>query len=270
MQDETVKIDAQAVKILISEGYLITDIPAIESSCLELGFKAFLEKKEEYKLQYLQKNFGYAFDGYSYMRQKDSSNQSYEDDVYTFVLSNFHEPVWFPVEFSFFFSEEWLYLLDKVKQIEKQLIDGLKFKGIQELYANMGHMISCNYYPSPTLDQNQSSDERLTAHNDISLFTIFPFGLSDGLQFENDKGNWIDIPACQTMLILSGYLLEFWSKGEVKSLNHRVKADFKRAGNRTSFAFFSLPQPFNEMKFKTGGDTFNSEDYFEAYLAQFD
>lgn len=265
-------LSSNSVNLLIKNGFCVTDLPLLDKQTLFDGFKAFLTKEDNYKKTFLQKAYGYAFDGYSFMGQTDSSNQGYEDYVYTFVLSNFHQPDKFPVEFATFFSQEWQSLLNYIKKIEQEILAQLGYPALTQLYnQDMGHMVSCNYYPpTKALPIRNENDSRLTPHNDISLFTIFPFGLAEGLQFEDTKGNWVSIPACDTILILTGYFLAFWTKGQLKGLNHRVAMPKNSAKARTSFAFFSLPKPNRRFQLLSKKQTFTSDNYFQSYLGQFD
>lgn len=265
-------LNSNAVNLLIKNGFCITNIPKLNKQPLYDGFKSFLAKDSNYKKNFLQKKYGYAFDGYSFMGQTDSSNQGYADYVYTFVLSNFHQSNKFPKEFSGFFNTDWQKLLDLIKQIEKDVLTQIEYPELSKLYQEQfGHMISCNYYP-PTRQLNliKSNENRLTAHNDISLFTIFPFGLEEGLQFEDTASNWVHVPACDTILILTGYFLEYWTSGLIKGLNHRVSMPKNRNTERTSFAFFSLPKPNSAFHLLNKKRLHSSKDYFQKYLSQFD
>ncbi|MDW7691631.1 2OG-Fe(II) oxygenase family protein [Flammeovirgaceae bacterium SG7u.111] len=265
-------IDCKAAKLLLQNGFYVTDIPILKGHLLEKGFRDFLIQEERYKLDFLQKKYGYAFDGYSFLGQEDSSNQAYNDLVHTFVVSDFHQPDKFPKEFAAFFEQEWDECLGLVSEVEREIIQQLELKGLAELYKEkLGHMVSCNYYPPiKGFESYAVENTRLSAHNDISLFTVFPFGLAAGFEFENAEGEWIQVPPCDTVLIFPDFMLEYWTQGKLKSLNHRVSLPQSRSSDRVSFAFFSLPKPEQSFGLCEGEGACTSEVYFEKYLGQFD
>jgi len=264
-------LEKNAAKLLLKNGFYLTHLPVLPVETLEMAFRLFLSKGSEYKQQYLQKEYGYAFDGYSYLGQQDSSNQAYDDLVYTFVLSNFHAADAFPQEFQPFFATLWSKALDVVAGIEQELIAQLGLPRLDTFYNNhLGHMVSCNYYPPTQSFANYAANHtRLSAHNDISLFTIFPFGLAEGFVYEDESGNWISLPACDKVLIFPGYLLEYWTEQNIRALNHQVKLPEHEEQDRTSFAYFSLPRPQQHFRLMHTDQQHTSEQYFEAYLAQF-
>ena len=133
---------------------------------------------------------------------------------------------------------------------------------------HIGHMISCNYYP-PTqpLDSSSNDNNRLSEHTDVSLFTIFPFGFDSDFYFQNEKGEWVNIKPTDDIIVFPGYLLECFTQGKWKALNHKVSLPKNRRNERFSFAYFSLPYP--KRKFKIGKKKYSSESYFEQYLNLF-
>ena len=64
---------------LKSEGYLVTSFATLDSTELLEAFRTFIHRVRDYQLRFLQKRYGYAYDGFSYYGQTDSSHQA-EDD----------------------------------------------------------------------------------------------------------------------------------------------------------------------------------------------
>jgi hypothetical protein len=234
---------------------------------LKSSFQAFLKNTKAYKEKYLQASYHCGFDGYSYMGQKNSINQYDTDLLHSFVLSEFSEEEQFPVEFHSFLINEWQNLVLKIKSIELKLIDQLGIKGLKDFYQDtIGHMVSCNYYPKLDGSINSGDSERLSKHVDVSLFTVFVFGIDEGFSFQNFKNEKQALASIDNVVIFPGYLLEFLSKGKYKALEHQV--DFLNVDKeRFSFAFFSLPKPNQKLKFMD--NEFTSEAYFQNYLELF-
>ncbi|WP_298531219.1 2OG-Fe(II) oxygenase family protein [uncultured Algibacter sp.] len=233
---------------------------------LKHSFSDFLKQPEVYRKQFLQAYFNTGFDGYSYMGQKDSSNQYDTDLLHSFVLSEFSETEKFPSEFRGFFNAEWTNLISKIESIELNLIQKLNVDGLLEFYGNsVGHMLSCNYYP--VVEKTVSTDAlRLSKHIDVSLFTVFVFGIDEGFVFQKEHQKSEALFASDDVLIFPGYLLEYLTNGKYKALEHQV--DFSgMPKERFSFAFFSIPKPDINIEFQ--GLNFSSETYFNDYLSLF-
>jgi len=67
-------LNSNAVNLLIKNGFCITTVPRLNKHILYNSFKSFIAKDTDYKKNFLQKNYDYAFDGYSFMGQTDNSN----------------------------------------------------------------------------------------------------------------------------------------------------------------------------------------------------
>ena len=268
-------IDGQAVDFLKSEGYLITSNPAFSAKALQDCFRNFVKAEPSYKQRYLQKQFGYGFDGYSYLGQPDSSNQAADDLVSTFVFSNFFDVTRYPPEFQPFLNGDWHQIRPMIQALEISLLKGLNMPKLLNFYQkHIGHMVSNNYYPPLQNFTTTAADHtRLSAHPDVSLFTVFPFGIDGDFEVEKvdeqGQSTWHSIPASETMLLFPGYLMELWSRGTIKALNHRVRLADDPTTERFSFAFFSLPFPHRKFLLP-GRGIMTSETYFEAYLALFE
>lgn len=253
---------------LVNKGrYFIYNSPTFPDGLLKQGLMKFVQSPDENKSKYLQKNYSYGFDGYSYLGQEDSTNQYPTDLLHSFVISDFVPPHEFPIEFASFFAKEWDVLESKIRDIEKEMITYLNLPGLIAFYdSHIGHMISCNYYPAISKGE-MPEKTRLSSHMDVSLFTIFPFGFDSDFTFETENGNWVEIPATNDIVIFPGYLLELLSDGKWKGLNHRVELPSDFTKERFSFAFFSLPYPKHQ--FPIGFQKYTSESYFQSYLDLF-
>jgi hypothetical protein len=249
--------------------YIKSDLQCFDKNILKSGFQSFLNENLNYKETFLQKNFKYGFDGYSFLGQKDSSNQYETDLLHSFVISDFCDQSLFPKEFQNFMDLEWKKLQIQIRKLELEIIQQLNINGLENFYnENIGHMISCNYYPKTELfNFSAKNNTRLSEHTDVSLFTIFPFGFDKDFYYQNFKGEWIQIEATNNIVVFPGYLLEVFTKGKIKALKHCVKLPENRNTERFSFAYFSLPYP--NRKFKMAYKNYTSESYFEEYLNLF-
>ena len=256
-----------AANLVFKDGFFQTESRCFDASGLKDALQCFIANNKTYKSNYLQSCFDYGFDGYSFIGQKDSSNQYASDLLHSFVISDFHTPNRFPKEFNSFFSKEWNNLQIEIRKLELEIIAALKIDGLKEFYiSTIGHMISCNYYPAVnTFTGNEK--ERLSAHADVSLFTIFPFGFDSDFLFQNNKGEWVNIPPTTDVIVFPGYLLEVFTDKIIKALNHKVALPKNVNKDRFSFAYFSLPYP--EKTFMLAGETTTSEAYFKKYLELF-
>lgn len=258
-----------AANLVFKNGYYQTKSRSFDVHLIQKGLLDFIEHDSAYKSQYLQKNYHYGFDGYSYMGQEDSTNQYATDLLHSFVISDFEKQENFPKEFNPFFKKDWMVLEAKIRELELEIIKELDYPGLLEFYQqHMGHMISCNYYP-PTqpIDENLDVNTRLSEHTDVSLFTIFPFGFDSDFYFENEKGEWVNIAPTNDIIVFPGYLLECFTLGKWKALNHKVSLPKNRTKERFSFAYFSLPYPIRA--FIMAQKEYTSERYFEQYLNLF-
>lgn len=254
---------------MFKNDYIKSELQCFDKNILKSGFQSFLNENSDYKETFLQKTFKYGFDGYSFLGQKDSSNQYETDLLHSFVISDFCKKECFPKEFQSFMKHEWKTLQNKIRDLELSIIETLDIPELKEFYkSDIGHMISCNFYPKTEhFNFSAKNNTRLSEHTDVSLFTIFPFGFDSDFFYQNSKNEWVQIEATNNIIVFPGYLLEVFSKGKIKALNHCVKLPENRNSERFSFAYFSLPYP--NRKFKMAGKNYTSESYFEAYLNLF-
>ena len=130
-------------------------------------------------------------------------------------------------------------------------------------------MVSCNYYPAQNnFDCSAAENTRLSAHPDVSLITIFPFGVDGDLEYQTADGSWKTMTPTDRIIGFSGYLMELATDGNIKALNHRVKLSKNRNSERFSFAFFSLSFPDAQLS-TLDEETISGKEYFEKYLELF-
>lgn len=239
------------------------------SSLLRTSLQRFVERPAAYKKAFLQDKFSQGLDGYSYWGQTNSNNQYSTDMLHSFVLSEFTKPALFPKEFHDFFSTQWDYLKNQVRQRELEIIRQLNIEGLEALYEQvMGHMISCNYYPATQgAKETGSNNTRLSKHKDISLLTTFLFGIDDGLSYQDKQGKQCHLGTQKNQLAFSGYLLELLSDHKIKALEHQVELPLSSTCERYSFAFFSVIQPNSQLIFN--GLNMSAEQYHKKYLSLF-
>lgn len=250
----------EAAKMLVEKGFYYSDIKAWSSSEITDTFKQFLQRSDDEKMEFLQKEINSVFDGYSYQGQADSLNQGPEDLVHTFVISEFTDHTRFSIEWRNYLATQFKALSSLLQTIESSLIP-LLFEQVSR--RQFGHMVSCNYYPKQNIDRKT---KRLSAHPDVSLFTIFPFGIDDQLEYE-ENGVWKSMPPSTNMVMINGYFAEVISDGKVIALNHRVKQAEDNLNDRFSYAFFCIPAP--EQQYFIGNSTIATEAYFQKYLGLF-
>lgn len=263
-------IESRDAVLLKSQGYLVTSCPALDRDPLLQAFRLFLAREPGYRRGFLQKNYGYAYDGYSYLGQSDSSHQAEDDLVSTMVLSQFTPRDRFPAEFHSFLDVGWREALQTVRRIEIALLERLNLPGLLDFYhRHAGHMLSSNHYPPVRASTSPAAGHtRLSAHPDASLFTLFPFGNDAELELEvgaqEGAPAWRSVDAAGSILLYPGYLMEMWTQGEIRAKNHRVRLGSNSGTERFTFSFFSLPFPRREFVMP-GRDRMSSEAYFQAY-----
>ena len=267
-------IDRQSADHLKSRGYLVASFAALDRSELLDAYRTFIDRSRDYQLRFLQKRYGYAYDGFSFYGQTDSSHQAEDDLISTFVVSEFYPIDRYPEEFQGFLKGGWKKVAETVRSLETDLLKQLDIPGLLDFYhKNAGHMVSNNYYPpQQQFTSTAAGNTRLSAHPDASLFTVFPFGIDDELELqltgENGEPVWQPVDAADSILLYPGYLMEMWTQGAIKAMNHRVRLSANSAAERFTFSFFSLPFPLREFEMP-GRGLMTSEAYFDAYGALF-
>ena len=246
----------------------VTDLGAISLHGLPDSLRAFCHAPLQYRQQHLQKCYGVAFDGYSYPGQEDSLNQGAEDQLHSFVFSDFSPLQRYPEEFHGYIQQYWSSLCAQVQQLEQELLKAMGLSAIAEQHALMfGHMMSANYFPA-RIQQLPPADLRLSAHPDVSLLTVFLPGIGEDFQYQDAAGQWRNATTSGRVTVFAGELLEWLTDGAIPALNHRVKHSEKPA-ERFSFALFSLPMPGVELT-SLGGRKITTEDWYQLHLSQWD
>jgi len=240
-------------------GIWYTGIPVYSASTHISCLGDFLSKERNCKHSFLQKEFNYLFEGYSFLGQEDSLNQDSKDNVFTYVLSDFFDPARHPKEFQRLIKAQ-TSIIQTICKLEKELLLALDPSLISFFEHQTGHMLSANYYPA-----SESAPQRLTEHPDVSLFTVFPFGMDEEFKFEALDGSWQTVEKTDEIVCFSGYLLECLT--DIKALNHKVEKTGSQH-ERFSFAYFSIPKP--QQIFEMNQEKVTSEEYFTRYLSLFD
>ena len=181
-------------------------------------------------------------------------------------------------------------LLQTVRSLEIDLLTQLDIPGLLEFLPDergphgLQQLLSAGSANSPP---PQPAIRRLSAHPDASLFTVFPFGIDEELELEltgeSGESVWQSVDASGSILLYPGYLMEMWTHGAIKAMNHRVRlpttpsaGPWRQPGRlgkdgaaeRFTFSFFSLPFPLREFDMP-GRGMMTSEGYFDAYGALF-
>ncbi|MYK29506.1 MAG: hypothetical protein F4048_12695 [Gammaproteobacteria bacterium] len=155
------------------------------------------------------------------------------------------------------------------REIERDLLVQLGVEGLLEPYdAGYGHMMSANYYP-PGLGAQPKGGLRLTEHPDVSLLTLFPFGVAAGFEYQDADGAWRALAPSKRVVGFAGELLEWLTAGRIQALNHRVApCSDEPIGERFSFSLFSLPRPGTRITPEGSSDAISVEAYIEAHLSR--
>ena len=249
---------ADIVQSFLTTGIYISSHNSFENiDLIKQPFKQFIERDIEYKSQYTtSKAFpNTSFDGFSYYGQNitECSNQSPIDLLHSFVLSDFSPTDSFPTEFHRLLQDNWFNFISQIKSIEKCVCEALGVDVCNFYDTNIGHMLSANYYP-PTSSFTIPSENtlRLTIHEDVSFITIFPFGIDKDFSYYNFETNtWVNIESkIDKIVLFPGYLLQKYTHGRIRALQHRVLLPKNVDEARFSFAFFSLPYPNRRFQYE--------------------
>ncbi|KAL8148049.1 protein LATERAL BRANCHING OXIDOREDUCTASE 1-like isoform X1 [Apium graveolens] len=121
------------------------------------------------------------------------------------------------------------------------LIMGMESNDLPELHKEMQISMRVNYYPvccEPEIVMGMSP------HSDATTITILLQDNKDnninGLQIRHN-GGWVPVqPVPKSLIVNVGDVLEIWSNGKYKSIEHRAMTNGTRA--RISYASFVTPQ----------------------------
>ena len=59
---------------------------------------------------------------------------------------------------------------------------------------------------------------RLSKHKDVSLITVFPFGISKGLFLIDEHNQEVAVEASHNLIAFPGYLMECLTYGKIKGI----------------------------------------------------
>lgn len=260
----------QDLKLAFGDGGLITtNIPAAKDTVLRTALQGFLALPLPERMQYSQQQLGMAFDGYSYMGQADSINQYDTDLLHSFVLSNISSGKTFPHTFQEYLKNAFQEQLGYIRALEKEVLNWLGFSELEGFYEDhIKHMVSCNFYPElGSAHQKTKALDRLSFHTDVSLFSVFLFGLESGFAYEKSSGEKVILNAMAEVVLFPGHFMELVTNGRIKALNHGVVLPENTREERFSFAFFSIPRPNASLQLGSFNGT--GQTYYEHYLNQF-
>jgi hypothetical protein len=177
------------------------------------------------------------------------------------VFSEFLPPEAYPKEFWEYLKSDLKKTLDSIKE----KMDWVSLTEELDLKDKLGFSASINFYPKMSA-LYESIGPRLTEHVDGSLFTIFPYGLDEGLMYER-MGLWQEWPETSNALCFPGYLHEI-IESPLTPLNHKLEWGSAHR-ERFAFAFFIVPKPGAVIQTKEG-KSLNAHQYYQRYLALFD
>lgn len=250
-------------------GFITTNISAFNDDLLRTALQRFLVLSPVERQNYSQNELSLAFDGYSFLGQTDSLNQYDKDLLHSFVLSDIGKLERFPEAFQSYLRQEFPEHLAYIRALEIEVLNTFGFSEYVTLYEEqIKHMVSCNFYPELDLTaQKIMPADRLSFHTDVSLFSVFLFGIEPGFAYEKPNGDKVKLDTIDKVVLFPGYLLELLTNGKIKALNHGVTLPENRTEERFSFAFFSIPKPDASIQLESfkGGGT----DYYHHYLNQF-
>jgi isopenicillin N synthase-like dioxygenase len=256
-------------RTLSDGGFINANIPAYTDDVLRTALRQFLELPPLEQQQYSQKELSIAFDGYSYLGQKDSLNQYDKDLLHSVVLSDISKEEYFPQAFQKYLQQEFPEQLSFIRKLEKEVLKNLGFPEYEAFYEeHIRHTVSCNFYPEldvPT--QKIVPADRLSFHTDVSLFSVFLFGLESGFAYKKPNGEKVVLDTVDEVGLFLGYFMELLSKGKIKALNHALALAKNRIEERFSFAFFSIPQLNANLQLSSFNGS--GSDYYQHYLNQF-
>lgn len=165
----------------------------------------------------------------------------------------------------------------EIRRIGKELIDsisinmGLDKGAFLDLHGDLNQTMKVNYYP-PCAKPDQVIG--FSPHSDITTITVL-FQEEDvsGLQLRHNN-QWVPVEPIPGALVVNvGDILEIWSNGKYKSIEHRAVTNKNK--ERTSFASFFYPpdnlgiEPLDNMIDYQGGLRMYRKVTYGEYLREF-
>ena len=104
-------------------------------------------------------------------------------------------------------------------------------------------MLRILHYP-PLTGSEPLGAVRAAAHEDINLITLLVGATSSGLQVQDSKGQWHDVPgSSQSIIVNIGDMLDLATQGYYQSTTHRVVNPDSDNQARLSMPLFLHPRP---------------------------
>lgn len=104
----------------------------------------------------------------------------------------------------------------------KAIIEKLSMPLCQMIDNSPGTLLRILHYP-PLTGEEPEGAVRAAAHGDINLLTVLVGATTSGLQVQDVKGNWHDVPCDKSSIAVNiGDMLEMCTEGAYRSTTHRV------------------------------------------------
>jgi len=218
--------------------------------------KLFFESPLELKKQYAKNKAVFGYVGVQEEKLDISKYPGYKEvfNISGCFLNAIESDQW-PDTLSPEFSTTVKAFMHKCKALALNILDilaiGLKldkdfFRKCHSLIHKDGNYTALRslYYPPLPENLNQIQT-RLGEHSDYGSITLLFQDNIGGLQVQCANGHYVEAsPIQDTVLVNIGDALQYWTKGKLKSTNHKVEipADVqKRKSVRRSIAYFVLP-----------------------------
>ena len=119
-------------------------------------------------------------------------------------------------------NEEICGLIDQ--QLSKVVREKMPVSLLDMVKGANNHLLRVIHYPP--IDDREMRASRGAAHTDISLFTAV-FGLMiEGLEFQDESGNWYSPKVdSEDIIFFNSEMVELCTRGLLKALPHQVKTD---------------------------------------------
>lgn len=129
-------------------------------------------------------------------------------------------------------GEQLLHILDKA--------DGTNYR--EACSSSDNTIFRALYYPALNDIKVEPGAIRAAAHEDINFITLLVAASDAGLQVQDTKGNWIDVPHEENSIVVNiGDMLQLTSKGKYRSTTHRVVNPSIATRDRLSIPLFIHP-----------------------------
>lgn len=111
-----------------------------------------------------------------------------------------------------------------------------------DCYMSSRTLFRTLYYPALSKVDRTEDAVRAAAHEDINHITLLVAASAPGLQVQDNKGNWYDVPHEENSIVVNiGDMLKLASNGLYKSTTHRVVNPPDDTSDRISMPLFIHP-----------------------------